>query len=176
MIFLSSGVARQHRKARDDLIALLLYEFLNLRYYKHNISDVLDINDNFKFWTSFHSPIPLRKMKFSSAMLSLVVRIKSSLNCFPSLELRDITHAQYTYTHLFTGRISKLGLYSLQSYGCVRITSWITLVYSKRTCMLTNNIKIYLAIAHQTKKIQKNTGNSSKCVCLKIGIHTHIRF
>ena len=41
MIFLSSGVARQHRKARDDLIALLLYEFLNLRYYKHNISDVL---------------------------------------------------------------------------------------------------------------------------------------
>ncbi|MET0043954.1 MAG: hypothetical protein ABW100_10585, partial [Candidatus Thiodiazotropha sp. 6PLUC3] len=25
VIFLSSGVARQHRKARDDLIALLLY-------------------------------------------------------------------------------------------------------------------------------------------------------
>ena len=41
MIFLSSGVARQHRKACDDLIALLLYEFSNLRYYKHNISDVL---------------------------------------------------------------------------------------------------------------------------------------
>ena len=41
VIFLSSGVARQHRKARDDLIALLLYEFLNLRYYKHNISNVL---------------------------------------------------------------------------------------------------------------------------------------
>ena len=39
--FLSSGVARQHRKARDDLIALLLYGFSNLRYYKHNISDVL---------------------------------------------------------------------------------------------------------------------------------------
>ena len=38
VIFLSSGVARQHRKARDDLIALLLYGFLNLRYYKHNIS------------------------------------------------------------------------------------------------------------------------------------------
>ena len=41
MIFLSSGVARQHTKARDDLIALLLYGFSNLRYYKHNISDVL---------------------------------------------------------------------------------------------------------------------------------------
>ena len=39
--FLSSGVARQHRKARDDLIALLLYGFSNLRYYKHNIIDVL---------------------------------------------------------------------------------------------------------------------------------------
>ena len=69
-------------------------------------------------------------MKFSTnfaAMLSLVGRIKSSLNCSPSLELRDITHAQctYMYTHLFTGRISKLGLHSLQSYGCVRITSWI---------------------------------------------------
>ena len=35
--------------------------------------------------------------------------------CNLSLELRDITHAQYTYTHLFTGRISKLGLHSLQS-------------------------------------------------------------
>ena len=41
MIFLSSGVARQHRKACDDLIALLPYEFSNLRYYKHNISDFL---------------------------------------------------------------------------------------------------------------------------------------
>ena len=41
VIFLSSGVARQHRKARDDLIALLPYGFSNLRYYKHNISDVL---------------------------------------------------------------------------------------------------------------------------------------
>ena len=41
MIFLSSGVARQHRKARDDHIALLHYVFLNLRYYKHIISDVL---------------------------------------------------------------------------------------------------------------------------------------
>ena len=40
VIFLSSGVARQHRKARDDLIALLLYGFPNLRYYKHNPSDV----------------------------------------------------------------------------------------------------------------------------------------
>ena len=41
MIFLSSGVARQHREARDDLIALLLYNYSNLRYYKHNISDIL---------------------------------------------------------------------------------------------------------------------------------------
>ena len=41
VILLSSGVARQHRKARDDLIALLLYGFSTLRYYKHNISDVL---------------------------------------------------------------------------------------------------------------------------------------
>ena len=39
MIFLSCGVARQHSKARDDLIALLLYGFSNLRYYKHNKSD-----------------------------------------------------------------------------------------------------------------------------------------
>ena len=137
MIFLSSGVARQHRKARDDLIALLLYGFSNLRFYKHNISDVLD--DNIKFWTSFLSPIPLRKMKFSTnfaAMLSLVGRVKSSLNCFTSLELRDITHAQCTYTHLFTGRISKLGLHSLQSYRCVRITSWITLV----CCNITSSL------------------------------------
>ena len=41
MIVLSSGVARQHRKARDDPIALLLYEFSNLRYYKQNTSDDL---------------------------------------------------------------------------------------------------------------------------------------
>ena len=64
-----------------------------------------------------------------AAMLSLVGRIKSSINCNPSLKLRDITHVQYTYTKLFTGRISELGLHSLQSYGCVRITSWITHVY-----------------------------------------------
>ena len=70
-------------------------------------------------------------MKFSTnfvAMLSLVGRIKFSLNCHPALELRDITHVHCTYTHLFTGRISKLGLHPLQSYGCIRITSWITLV------------------------------------------------
>ena len=30
MIFLSSGVARLHRKARDDPIALLLYRFSTL--------------------------------------------------------------------------------------------------------------------------------------------------
>ena len=41
MIFLSSVVARQHRKAHDDLIALLLYGFSKLRYYKNNMSDVL---------------------------------------------------------------------------------------------------------------------------------------
>ena len=41
MIFLSSGVARQPRNARDDHIALLLYGFSNLRYYKHNIYEVL---------------------------------------------------------------------------------------------------------------------------------------
>ena len=70
-------------------------------------------------------------MKFSTdfaATLSLVGQIKSSLNCNPSLKLHDITHARYTHTKLFTGRISKLGMYSLQRYGCVRITSWITLV------------------------------------------------
>ena len=41
VIILSSGVARQHRKASDDLITLLLCGFSNLRYYKHNRSDVL---------------------------------------------------------------------------------------------------------------------------------------
>ena len=61
-------------------------------------------------------------------MLSLVGRIKPSLNCNPSLELRYITNAQYTYTQSLTGQISKLGLHSLQSYRCVRITFWITLV------------------------------------------------
>ena len=41
IFFLSPGVARQRRKARGYLIALLLYGFSNLRYFKHNISDVL---------------------------------------------------------------------------------------------------------------------------------------
>ena len=41
LIFLSFGVARQHRKARGDLIALLLHGLSTIRYYKHNISDVL---------------------------------------------------------------------------------------------------------------------------------------
>ena len=40
MIFLPSGVARQHRKARGDNIALLLLGFSNIRYYKHNTSIV----------------------------------------------------------------------------------------------------------------------------------------
>ena len=42
VIFLSSGVAGQHRKARDDLIALLLYEFLNLNTYITVYSTSLD--------------------------------------------------------------------------------------------------------------------------------------
>ena len=41
MIFLSCVVTWQHKKARDDLIALLPCGFSNLRYYKRNISDVL---------------------------------------------------------------------------------------------------------------------------------------
>ena len=41
MIFLSFGVARQHKTARDDLIALLPFGSSRLKYYKHNISDVL---------------------------------------------------------------------------------------------------------------------------------------
>ena len=40
MMFLSSDVARQHRKARGDNITLLLYGFSNIRYYKHNTSVV----------------------------------------------------------------------------------------------------------------------------------------
>ena len=38
--FWSSGVARQHRIARDDLSALLFYGFSNLIYYKQNNVDV----------------------------------------------------------------------------------------------------------------------------------------
>ena len=41
MIFFSFGVARQHKTARDDLIALLSFGSSSLKYYKHNISDVL---------------------------------------------------------------------------------------------------------------------------------------
>ena len=126
--FLSSGVARQHRIACDDLSAILFYGFSNLRYYKQNNAN---INNTFKFWTSILSPIPRRKMKLSinfSAMLNLVRQIKSFLNRNPSLELLDITHAPYTNTYLLTGRISKLDLYSLKSYTCVCMTSWITLV------------------------------------------------
>ena len=41
VIFLSSSVARQQRKACDDLIALLLYGFSDLRFYKYNVSEVL---------------------------------------------------------------------------------------------------------------------------------------
>ena len=41
VIYLSSGVAMQHRKEHNILIALLPYGFSKLRYYKHKISDVL---------------------------------------------------------------------------------------------------------------------------------------
>ena len=98
VIFLSSGVARQQNKAREDLIALLLHGFSKLRYIINTINPLNKYrNDNFIFWTSFLSPIPRRKMTFSTivaSMLSLVGQIKSSLNCDRSLELRDITHAQ----------------------------------------------------------------------------------
>ena len=106
VMFLASGVARQDRKARDDLIALLLYGSSHLRYYKHNISDVLVYKRYLLILDIISFPYTRRKMKFSTnivAMLSLVGQIKSSLNCYPSLELRDITQVQCTYTHLFTG-------------------------------------------------------------------------
>ena len=38
VICLSFGVARQHRTAREDLIAVLLFGSSSLKYYKHNIS------------------------------------------------------------------------------------------------------------------------------------------
>ena len=41
MTFLSFGVARQPKTARDDLIALLPFGSSCLKFYKHNISDVL---------------------------------------------------------------------------------------------------------------------------------------
>ena len=41
MIFLSFGVARQHKIARDNLIVLLPFGSSSLKYHKHNISDVL---------------------------------------------------------------------------------------------------------------------------------------
>ena len=41
MIFLSFGAARQHKTACDDLIDLLPFGSSSLKYYKHNISDVL---------------------------------------------------------------------------------------------------------------------------------------
>ena len=61
MIFLSSGVARQHRKARNDLIAFLLYGFSNLMYYKHNISDVLVFKQYFKILDVISFPYTLKK-------------------------------------------------------------------------------------------------------------------
>ena len=61
MIFLSSGVARQHRKARDDLIAFVLYGFSNLMYYKHNISDVLVIEQCLELLDVISFPYTLKK-------------------------------------------------------------------------------------------------------------------
>ena len=61
MIFLSSGVARQQRKARADLIALLLYGFSNLRYYKHNISDVLVYKRQFQILDIISFPYTPKK-------------------------------------------------------------------------------------------------------------------
>ena len=61
MIFLSSGVARQHRKARADLIALLLYGFSNLRYYKHNISDVFVYKRHFQILDIISFPYTPKK-------------------------------------------------------------------------------------------------------------------
>ena len=60
MKFLSPGVARQHRKARDDLIVLLLYGFSNLRHLKHNISDVLKTTIS-KFGNHFFPLYPEEK-------------------------------------------------------------------------------------------------------------------
>ena len=122
MIVLPSGVARQHRNARDDLIALLPCGFSNLRYYKRNISDVLVYKREFQILDIISFPYTPKKNEIFN---------KFRGHSFPSLELRDIILAQCTYTHLFTGRVSKHGLHSLQSYGCVRITSWITLVQYK---------------------------------------------
>ena len=61
MIFLSSGVARQHRKACADLIALLLYAFSNLRYYKHNIYDVLVYKRQFQILDIISFPYTPKK-------------------------------------------------------------------------------------------------------------------
>ena len=41
VIYLSFGIARQHKTARDDLIALLPFGSSSSKYYKHNVSDVL---------------------------------------------------------------------------------------------------------------------------------------
>ena len=66
VIFLSSGVARQHRKTCDDLIALLLYGFSNLRYYKHNISDVLVYRQYFQILDIIYIPyIPKKNEIFN---------------------------------------------------------------------------------------------------------------
>ena len=78
-----------------------------------------DINDDFKSYISFLPYIPKKNENFNKFRGHVELGWP---NCNPSLELRDITHAQYTCTHLFTCKISELGRHSLQSYGCVRIT------------------------------------------------------
>ena len=57
----TSGVARQHRKACDDLIAFLHYGFSNLMYYKNNISDVLVFKQCLKILDVIPFPYTLKK-------------------------------------------------------------------------------------------------------------------
>ena len=64
MIVLSFGVARQHRKACDNLIALLLYGFSTLRYYKHNISDILAYKRSFQILDIIFFPYTPKKNEF----------------------------------------------------------------------------------------------------------------
>ena len=61
MIFLSSGVARQHGKGRDELIAFLLYGWSILMFYKHSISDVLVFKQCFKILYVISFPYTLKK-------------------------------------------------------------------------------------------------------------------
>ena len=102
------------------LLCLWLFIYSTSKQYQI-IWITLYVNDNFKFWTSFLSPIPRRKMKLSTnfaAMLSLVGGIKSFLDCNPSLELRDITHVQYIYTHSLTGNFKDGSAFITKLWTC----------------------------------------------------------